>query len=101
MSTIAQHETIADSRVAPGLPPAHLDHAAPAVYKALLSAGKEANTVAVDAGLELRIIELDATSVLSVEQHAAVRWLAIIINAFNRVAITSHYTVAPERRSVS
>lgn len=173
MSTIAQQETIAHPQVAPGLPPAHLDHAAPAVYKALLSAGKEANTAAVDAGLDQRTIELvrvrasqlngcafclrmhtrdallagettdrlavlsawrdtnyftpveeaalaiteavtliadeqagrsshhDVTSVLSVEQHAAVRWLAIIINAFNRVAITSHYTVAPEHRSVS
>ncbi|MFK4851161.1 MULTISPECIES: carboxymuconolactone decarboxylase family protein [Microbacterium] len=171
MSTIGQQETIADLPAEPGLPPAHLDHAAPAVYKALLSAGKEATAAAVQAGLDQRIIELirvrasqlngcafclrmhtrdallagetsdrlavlsawrdtdyftpvekaalavtehvtliadeqagraaqrDATGALSVEQHAAVRWLAIIINAFNRVAITSHYEVAPERRS--
>lgn len=38
----------------------------------------------------------DSTEALSTEQHAAVRWLAIIINAFNRVATTSHYDVAPE-----
>lgn len=173
MSTISQQETISDTETMPGLPPAHLDHAAPAVYKALLSAGKEANLLAARAGLDPHIIELirvrasqlngcafclrmhtrdalatgetsdrlavlsawrdtdyftpvekaaiaiteavtliadqqagralhhDATDALSVEQHAAVRWLAIIINAFNRVAITSHYEVAPEHRSVS
>lgn len=173
MATIGQQETITDLKVASELPPAHLDHAAPAVYKALLSAGKEANTAAVQAGLDERMVELirvrasqlngcafclrmhtrdallagettdrlavlsawrdtdyftpmekaalavteavtliadqqagrslhhDATDALSAEQHAAVRWLAIIINAFNRVAITSHYEVVPEHRSVS
>lgn len=173
MSTIGQQEMIADLTAAPGLPPVHLDNAAPAVYRALLSAGKEANTAAVQAGLDQRVIELirvrasqlngcafclrmhsrdalfagettdrlavlsawrdadyftptekaalavteavtliadqqagrslhhDATDALSAEQHAAVRWLAIIINAFNRVAITSHYEVAPEHGSVS
>jgi AhpD family alkylhydroperoxidase len=33
---------------------------------------------------------------LSVEQIAAVHWLAIVINAFNRVAISSHLLVQPE-----
>lgn len=176
MSTIGQQTTITDHGLAPGLSPAHLDHAAPAVYRALLAAAKEAETAAVAAGLDQRIIELirvrasqlngcafclrmhirdallagettdrlavlgawsdtdyftpveeaalavtetvtliadrqagrslhrdalDALDALSPEQHAAVRWLAIIINAFNRVAITSHYEVAPEHRSVS
>lgn len=34
-------------------------------------------------------------SALSEEQIAVVHWLAIVINAFNRVAISSHYRVAP------
>ncbi len=33
---------------------------------------------------------------LTNDQIAAVRWLAISINSFNRVSITSHYTVAPD-----
>jgi len=33
---------------------------------------------------------------LSPEQIAGVHWLAIVINAFNRVAISSHLVVAPE-----
>lgn len=32
---------------------------------------------------------------LSEPQIAAVTWLAIVINAWNRIAITSHYPVAP------
>lgn len=32
---------------------------------------------------------------LTAAQAAAVRWVAIVINAFNRVAISSHYTVKP------
>lgn len=43
----------------------------------------------------------DPADALSAEQHAAVRWLAIVINAFNRVAITSHYEVAPEHAAAS
>ena len=35
-------------------------------------------------------------SVLSKEQIAAVHWLAIVINAFNRIAISSHLLVTPE-----
>jgi len=37
----------------------------------------------------------DDLSTLTTSQIAAVRWLAIVINAFNRVAITSHYPVHP------
>jgi alkylhydroperoxidase family enzyme len=37
----------------------------------------------------------DDLSPLTEQQHAAVRWLVIVINSFNRVAITSHYQVAP------
>lgn len=32
---------------------------------------------------------------LTDEQTAAVTWLAIVINAWNRVAVFSHYPVAP------
>jgi len=151
---------------------AHLDRAEPAVYKALLAVGKEADAAAVRAGLDRRLIELvrvrasqlngcafclrmhtrdaltagettdrlavlaawretdyfssmeraalaitesvtliadrqagrlvrtDELSALSAQQHAAVRWLAIVINSFNRVAITSHYPVAPAPSAV-
>ncbi|HTN55158.1 MAG TPA: carboxymuconolactone decarboxylase family protein [Microbacterium sp.] len=42
-----------------------------------------------------RAARIDDLSALTEQQHAAVRWLVIIINSFNRVAITSHYQVAP------
>jgi len=32
---------------------------------------------------------------LTSEQASAVSWLAIVMNAWNRVAVTSHYPVAP------
>jgi AhpD family alkylhydroperoxidase len=32
---------------------------------------------------------------LSPEQVSAISWLAIVMNAWNRVAVTSHYPVAP------
>lgn len=32
---------------------------------------------------------------LTPQQRAAVQWLTIVINAFNRIAVTSGYTVAP------
>jgi len=32
---------------------------------------------------------------LTPEQASAVSWLAIVMNAWNRVAVTSHYPVAP------
>lgn len=34
-------------------------------------------------------------SPLTGEQEAAVRWVAIVMNAFNRIAIGSHYVVRP------
>jgi AhpD family alkylhydroperoxidase len=34
-------------------------------------------------------------TVLSPAQAAAVAWVAIVINSFNRIAITSHYRIAP------
>lgn len=37
----------------------------------------------------------DDTSAVSHEQAAALRWAAIAINAFNRIAISSHYAVEP------
>lgn len=36
-----------------------------------------------------------AITVLSKEQVAAVEWLAVAINSWNRIAIASHYTVKP------
>lgn len=38
---------------------------------------------------------VDVDAVLSAREIAAVSWLAIVINAWNRVAISSHYPVAP------
>lgn len=37
----------------------------------------------------------DASGALTPEQLAAVRWLTIVINAFNRISIASHYNVSP------
>lgn len=37
----------------------------------------------------------DETAAVSDQQAAALRWVAISINAFNRVAISSHYAVKP------
>ena len=37
----------------------------------------------------------DDTAAVSDRQAAALRWVAIAINAFNRIAISGHYTVAP------
>jgi AhpD family alkylhydroperoxidase len=40
------------------------------------------------------VAETDS-DVLDGQQAAALRWVAIVINAFNRVAISSHYVVKP------
>ena len=37
----------------------------------------------------------DETAAVTDQQAAALRWVAISINAFNRVAISSHYAVKP------
>lgn len=37
-----------------------------------------------------------AAAVLTEDQVSAVAWLAIVMNAWNRLAITSRYLVAPE-----
>lgn len=37
----------------------------------------------------------DDTAAVDDQQAAALRWVAISINAFNRVAISSHYSVKP------
>ncbi|MDG4664883.1 carboxymuconolactone decarboxylase family protein [Mycobacterium sp. 236(2023)] len=37
----------------------------------------------------------DDTAAITDQQAAALRWVAIAINAFNRVAISSHYVVEP------
>ena len=39
--------------------------------------------------------EPERLSALTAQQAAVLRWLAIVINAFNRIAISSHYKVAP------
>jgi AhpD family alkylhydroperoxidase len=41
--------------------------------------------------------ELEPVTALSPDQAAAVAWVAIVINAFNRIAITSRYRIAPSR----
>ncbi|HEV6951688.1 MAG TPA: carboxymuconolactone decarboxylase family protein [Promicromonospora sp.] len=40
-------------------------------------------------------LHASATAVLTAEQVSAVAWVAIVINALNRVAITSRYHVGP------
>lgn len=39
--------------------------------------------------------DAERLSALTAPQIAALRWVAIVINAFNRIAISSHYKVAP------
>jgi AhpD family alkylhydroperoxidase len=39
--------------------------------------------------------EVDVEAALTAQQIAAVTWVAITINGWNRIAITSHYPVAP------
>ena len=39
--------------------------------------------------------EIDVATTLSDQQIAAVTWLAIAVNGWNRIAISSHYPVAP------
>lgn len=39
--------------------------------------------------------DADRLSVLTAQQVAALRWVAVVINAFNRIAISSHYKVGP------
>lgn len=39
--------------------------------------------------------KVDVASILDDKQIAALTWLAIAINAWNRIAISSHYPVAP------
>lgn len=47
--------------------------------------------------LPVPVTGADADQVLSPEQVSAVTWLAIVMNAWNRVAVTSHYPVGPEQ----
>ena len=37
----------------------------------------------------------DETAAVSGQQAAALRWVAVVINAFNRIAISSNYAVEP------
>ena len=70
---------------------------------AVLSAWRETNyfTDIEEAALELAEATTSLGSstpdpgVLSDAQYAAVRWVAVVMNAFNRVAVTSGYIVAP------
>jgi AhpD family alkylhydroperoxidase len=39
--------------------------------------------------------QLEPVTSLSPAQVSAVAWVAIVINTFNRIAITSHYRIAP------
>jgi AhpD family alkylhydroperoxidase len=38
---------------------------------------------------------IDVDGILTEKQIAAVTWLVVVINSWNRIAITSHYPVAP------
>ncbi|WDM45673.1 carboxymuconolactone decarboxylase family protein [Microbacterium luteolum] len=38
---------------------------------------------------------IDVDGILTEKQIAAVTWLTVVINSWNRIAITSHYPVAP------
>lgn len=38
---------------------------------------------------------LEPVTALTEAQAAAVTWVAIVINSFNRIAITSHYSITP------
>ncbi|PIM50343.1 alkylhydroperoxidase, partial [Roseateles chitinivorans] len=39
--------------------------------------------------------DAELLTALSTQQVAVLRWLAVTINAFNRIAISSHYKVGP------
>lgn len=54
----------------------------------------EAITLIADGQVRDSTYELAAAS-LSSEEIAAVEWLAVVINAWNRIAISSRYPVAP------
>jgi alkylhydroperoxidase family enzyme len=54
----------------------------------------EAITLIADGQVRESTYELAAAS-LSSEEIAAVEWLAVVINAWNRIAISSRYPVAP------
>jgi AhpD family alkylhydroperoxidase len=46
--------------------------------------------------IDVRMPSVDAdTAAVSDHQAAALRWVAVVINAFNRIAISSHYAVEP------
>jgi AhpD family alkylhydroperoxidase len=38
---------------------------------------------------------IDVDDILTEQQIAAVTWLAVVINSWNRIAVSSHYPVAP------
>jgi len=42
-----------------------------------------------------RASDAELLTALSTQQVAVLRWLAVTINAFNRIAISSHYKVGP------
>jgi AhpD family alkylhydroperoxidase len=54
----------------------------------------EAITLIADGQVRESTYDLAAAS-LSSEEIAAVEWLAVVINAWNRIAISSRYPVAP------
>lgn len=68
-----------------------------AVERAALAVAEEVTLIA-DQQTGRRFLRSDGDveqQVLTPDQLAAVRWLTIVINAFNRIAILSHYDVAP------
>ena len=65
--------------------------------RAALAIAEEVTLIADhQAGRRDRSVENDNDQeALTAQQRAAVQWLTIVINAFNRIAISSHYDVAP------
>lgn len=61
--------------------------------KAALVLAERLTNISHDATDAHRTVDVDA--VLTASEISAISWLVIVINAWNRVAISSHYAVAP------
>lgn len=76
--------------------PAWRDTEVFADYERAALAVAESVTVLPDAGTR-ELEEAHAREHLTEEQYSAVSWLAIAMNAYNRVSITSQHPVRPEK----
>lgn len=61
--------------------------------KAALVLAERLTSISHDATDPHRTVDVDAA--LTASEISAISWLVIVINAWNRVAISSHYSVAP------